>query len=112
MKKKIENAVSINKIYFDQSKTYLRSLDIVITTKCSMKCESCANLMQYYKNAASTDERILEAVKKVSDNVDHISEYRIIGGEPLMNKNWAKITRSIFDQDPSRSVYILSLIHI
>ena len=49
MKKKIENAVSINKIYFDQSKTYLRSLDIVITTKCSMKCESCANLMQYYK---------------------------------------------------------------
>ena len=108
MKKKIENAVSINKIYFDQSKTYLRSLDIVITTKCSMKCESCANLMQYYKNAASTDERILEAVKKVSDNVDHISEYRIIGGEPLMNKNWAKITRSIFDQDPSRNVYIYS----
>ena len=65
-------------------------MDIVITTKCSMKCESCANLMQYYKSASSTDEKILESVKKVSDNVDHISEYRIIGGEPLMNKNWQK----------------------
>ena len=106
--KKIENAIKINKIYFDDSKTYLRSLDIVITTKCSMKCESCANLMQYYKSASSTDEKILESVKKVSDNVDHISEYRIIGGEPLMNKNWAKITKSVFDQDQSRTVYIYS----
>ena len=25
-----------------------------------------------------------------------------------MNKNWAKITKSIFDQDPSRNVYIYS----
>jgi organic radical activating enzyme len=108
MRKKIENAMKINQIYFDDTKTYLRSLDIVITTKCSMKCESCANLMQYYKNASSTDDKILEAVKRVSDNVDHISEYRIIGGEPLMNKNWAKITKSIFDQDPTRTVYIYS----
>lgn len=108
IKRKIENAIKINKIYFDDSKTYLRSLDIVITTKCSMKCESCANLMQYYKSASSTDEKILESVKKVSDNVDHISEYRIIGGEPLMNKNWAKITKSVFDQDQSRTVYIYS----
>jgi len=108
MKKKIENAININQIYFDDTKTYLRSLDIVITTKCSMKCASCANLMQYYKNATSTDAKVLEAVKKVSENVDHISEYRVIGGEPLMNKNWAKITNSIFEQDPSRNVYIYS----
>ncbi len=106
MEKKIANAIKINELYFDDSKTYLRSLDVVITTKCSMNCESCANLMQYYKSQKNTDSEILKAVKIISENVDHISEYRIIGGEPLMNKNWAEITMGVIEQDPSRSVYI------
>ena len=108
IKKKIDNAIKINELYFDDSKTYLRSLDVVITTKCSMNCESCANLMQYYKSQKNTDSEILKSVKLISDNVDHISEYRIIGGEPLMNKNWAEITKGVIDQDPNRSVYIYS----
>lgn len=106
MQSKIENIIKLNELYFDETKTYIRSLDVVITTKCSMNCESCANLMQYYVNAKNTDEKVLHAVKNISDNVDHISEYRIIGGEPLMNKQWAKITNQISDQDPSRNVYI------
>ena len=106
MKKKIENAIKINELYFDPTKTYLRSLDIVITTKCSMKCESCANLMQYYDRATNTDTEILKAVKNMRDNVDHISEFRIIGGEPLMNKKWAEITKGIMEQHPGQTVYI------
>ena len=54
-----------------------------------MNCESCANLMQYYVAQKNTDNEILKAVKILSENVDHISEYRIIG-EPLMNKNGLK----------------------
>ena len=34
--KKSRNSIKINKLYFDDDKTYLRSVDIVITTKCSM----------------------------------------------------------------------------
>ena len=52
-----------------------------------MNCESCANLMQYYQGAKNTDVEIINTVNALSKNVDHISEYRIIGGEPLMNKN-------------------------
>ena len=62
MKNKIENISRINELYFDETKT-IRSLDVVITTKCSMNCESCANLMQYYVNAKNTDEKVLQAVK-------------------------------------------------
>ena len=108
MEKKIENAIKINELYFDDTKTYVRSLDVVITTKCSMNCESCANLMPYYVAAKNTDNQILEAVKIISENVDHISEYRVIGGEPLMNKKWAEITNGILDQDPNRTVYIFT----
>ena len=80
----------------------------MITTKCSMNCVSCANLMQYYVSQKNTDNEILKAVKIISKNVDHISEYRVIGGEPLMNKKWAEITNGILDQDPNRTVYIYS----
>ena len=106
IKNKITNAVKINKLYFDDSKTYLRSLDIVITTKCSLNCESCSNLMPYYISQKNTDEKIVEAVEIISKNVDHISEYRLIGGEPLMNKDWPVITNKILDKDPNRIVYI------
>ncbi len=106
MSNKIENIIKLNKLYFDKSKTYVRSVDVVITTKCSMNCESCANLMQYYVNAKNTDEAVLEAVRNLSNNVDHISEYRVIGGEPLMNKKWSEITNGIIDQDSSRTVYV------
>jgi MoaA/NifB/PqqE/SkfB family radical SAM enzyme len=51
-------------------------------------------------------KQVLQAVKNISDNVDHISEYRVIGGEPLMNKKWAEITNKIIDQDPKRNIYI------
>ena len=95
MQNKINNMIKINELYFDKSKTYVRSVDVVITTKCSMNCESCANLMQYYVNAKNTDEAVLEAVKNLSENVDHVSEYRVIGGEPLMNKKWAEIANGI-----------------
>lgn len=108
IKEKVNSAIRLNELYFDNSKTYLRSLDIVITTKCSMNCESCANLMQYYISQKNTDNNILNAVKILSENVDHISEYRIIGGEPLMNKSWAEITKGIIDQDPDRNVLIYS----
>ena len=108
MKDKITNSIKLNELFFDESKTYLRSLDVVITTKCSMNCVSCANLMQYYDSQKNTDNEILKAVKIISKNVDHISEYRVIGGEPLMNKKWAEITNGILDQDPNRTVYIYS----
>ena len=39
-------------------------------------------------------------------NVDSISEYRIIGGEPLMNKNWADIVNNISEYDNEAKIFI------
>ena len=106
MSRKVEHSIKLNELYFDETKTYLRSIDIVITEKCSMNCESCCNLMQYYERAKNTDNEILKAVEIMSKNVDHIAEYRIIGGEPLMNKQWAEITNGLADKFPDSTVYI------
>lgn len=106
MKTKISVCMKSHGLYFDETKTYLRSLDIMITTKCSLKCESCANLMQYYIAAKNTDHEILSAIEILNENVDAISEFRIIGGEPLMNKGWAHIVNGIIEKDAERKIFI------
>ncbi len=106
----IQNKILINmrshELYFDETKTYMRSLDVMITAKCSLKCESCANLMQYYVGAKNTDHEIFSALEKLNSNVDAIDEFRIIGGEPLMNKQWANIVNGIIEQDVNRQIFI------
>ena len=106
MANKIMVTKTSHELYFDDSKTYLRSIDVMITTKCSMNCESCANLMQYYTDAKSEDEKIFDSLEILSKNVDYVGEFRVIGGEPLMNKNWANIVNGIVERDSSRKVFV------
>ena len=85
-----------HEFYFDEEKVYMRSLDVMVTTKCSLKCTYCSNLMQYYVDPKDTEnDEVFSALDLVHANVDHISEYRVIGGEPLMNKGWADIVNGI-----------------
>ena len=106
----MQNKILINmkshELYFDETKTYMRSLDVMITAKCSLKCKSCANLMQYYVAAKNTDHEIFSALDRLNDNVDAIDEFRIIGGEPLMNKQWANIVNGILEKDVNRKIFI------
>lgn len=74
----------------------LKYIDIMITEKCSMKCKDCSNLMQYYKNAKNSDiELLLRSVKKIMDCVDSLNEFRVLGGEPFMNKEIGKIINNL-----------------
>ena len=106
MQNKISICIKSHELYFDEAKTYMRSLDVMITTKCSLKCESCANLMQYYIAAKNTDHEILSAIEILDNNVDAISEFRVIGGEPLMNRGWAHIVNGINEKNAERQIFI------
>ena len=107
MESRIDSYKKTHEAYFDDNKLYMRSVDVMVTTKCSLKCESCSNLMQYYKNPKDSDDiRTLDALEILSQNVDDISEFRIIGGEPLINRNWSKIVNGIIHNNPKRKIYI------
>lgn len=77
----------------DQSeKLNVKYIDLVITERCSMKCVDCSNLMQYYNNPKnSTFDEIKKSVEVVMSSIDYLSEFRVIGGEPFMNKDIGKI---------------------
>ncbi len=107
MKTQITSITKAHEAYFDGNKIFMRSLDVMITTKCSMKCESCSNLMQYYTDPQNSGfQKILDEVNIITDHVDEISEYRVIGGEPMMNKEWANISYGLIKDDPKRKVYV------
>ena len=107
MKSRVSVYAKTHNMFFDENKVYMRSLDIMVTKKCSLKCENCSNLMQYYtKPTNATHNDIMDSLDIIDKNVDDISEFRIIGGEPMMNKDWAHIVKGILDKKPGRSIFI------
>jgi organic radical activating enzyme len=96
LKNRVDVFIKVHETYFDKDKNYMRSLDVMITERCSLKCKSCSNLMQYYTNPKNVDQdKTIKALDILRKYVSEISEFRIIGGEPLMNKNWHNIIKKI-----------------
>jgi len=76
-----------HKAFFDKDKLFMRSIDLVITERCSLKCKDCANLMQYFRSPINISyEELIEDFEDLIRNVDYVFEIRLIGGEPFMNK--------------------------
>jgi hypothetical protein len=64
---------------------FIPALDLVLTTKCTLKCKDCSNLMPYYKESVTyTPEELIKDVEALVSAVDLIYEVRILGGEPFL----------------------------
>ncbi|MDD2741884.1 MAG: radical SAM protein [Rhodocyclaceae bacterium] len=93
--------------YLDAELIFLRSVDIVITERCSLKCQDCANLMQYYEKAENCDlDEIRGAITSLCSVVDGINEFRVIGGEPFMNKEIDKVLEMLIPENKVRKIVI------
>ena len=73
--------------YITGKKVYMDYSELVITTKCSLKCKNCANLISMYEKPYDVEEKIIEkTIKKYFESVDYVSLFRILGGEPFCNQ--------------------------
>lgn len=71
-------------------------LELVLTTKCTMRCVSCMDLMQYFppnNQYSATFKGIKESIETLLAKIDTISHLRIIGGEPLLFKELPKLVQ-------------------
>ena len=76
-----------HKRLLDPNDIFLRSVDLMITEKCTLRCRDCANLMQYYERPKDGNiADVLASVEWLLNEVDGVHEFRLIGGEPFMNK--------------------------
>ena len=79
--------------YISNNVLRLKSIDVQITEKCSLKCKDCSNLMQYYKKPQDSDFHVLtKSVDKILNSIDFVDELRVLGGDPFMNKDLYKVT--------------------
>ncbi len=66
----------------------IKSLDVQITERCSLKCKNCCNLMQYYEKPVNSDlNQLFTSVERLMSCVNKIYEFRVLGGDPFMSKD-------------------------
>jgi len=85
----LQNMTNSQEKYLNPNILFIRSVDLILTEKCSLKCVDCSNLMQYYDKPV--DISLSELQRNLDDLcsiADEINEIRIIGGDPLMNKDF------------------------
>ncbi|MDB4852061.1 radical SAM protein [Alphaproteobacteria bacterium] len=103
----IETVKNCHAAYFNESKLVLRSVDLVITEKCTLKCKDCANLMQFFDSPRNFDSKdILLGINLLTDKCDAINEVRVIGGEPFLNKSIYSILDALINIENIHAIVI------
>jgi organic radical activating enzyme len=93
--------------YINPEKLFLRNVDIIITERCSLKCKDCSNLMQYYKKPQNCNlEEVLRTIEVFCSYMDEVFEFRVIGGEPFMNKDFHLVVNKLIDESKVRKIAI------
>lgn len=100
------NTYSNSKNDYDE-KFLIKYLDIVVTERCSMKCIDCSNLMQYYtKPKNSNFEELKFSLERLMKIVQGIYEFRVIGGEPFINRELDKILSLMVSYEHLQNIVI------
>lgn len=88
---------------------FIRSIDAVVSEKCSLKCRDCSNLMQYYEHPQNLNiDEIKKSIDILLTKADRIWELRIIGGEPFMNQDFVKLVDAYANEPKIWNIVIWS----
>lgn len=75
------------------------SMDIAITTRCTLQCKNCNMFTPYYKNHVTYSfEEIKNSLDLFFERIDYVFEIGILGGEVFLNKDLRKIIIYMFEQ--------------
>ena len=95
--------------YMHPERLTVQSIDLIVTERCSMKCRDCSNLMQYYETPQNADlNEMLATIDRICGEMDEIYEFRVIGGEPFMNKEWHLVVEKLTEQPNVQKVSIFT----
>ena len=72
--------------FFKHGFRFVRSIDLQVTERCTMKCQDCSNLMQYYEKPVNvTYSKLCQDIENILTRIDKLFEIRLIGGEPFVH---------------------------
>ena len=85
----------------------LKTIDIQVTEKCSLKCKDCNNLMQYYKKPQDSEIGVLlKSIDKFMQCIDSLDEFRVLGGDPFMMKELYKVINKLVTYEKCKRVVV------
>lgn len=88
---------------------YFKYLEVPITTRCSLNCRECNNLIQYYQKPQNFDaDRIINDIRRICDISKGIRMLRILGGEPLVHPELSKILSALSGMEKIKQVQIVT----
>lgn len=103
----VDTCIACHAAFLHPERAFLRSVDLIITERCSLRCKDCANLMQYYPRPANVDlDLLLRSIDALCATVDDIMELRIIGGDAWMNRQWPQVVAHAIDKPQITRVVI------
>ena len=76
----------------------IEQIEIVITTKCTLKCKHCAHLIPYYRfmnegqyEIHSDLNELLKTIEAFLESIDKVKIFRVLGGEPFWHPDLIQI---------------------
>lgn len=88
---------------------YVKQVELVLTTKCTLRCKECANLMQYYKKPYDVDsDLILESFHRMITYIDEIDTVVLVGGEPFIYREISEIIEKVALSSKVHSIHIFT----
>lgn len=103
----IDNCILCHDGYLNPNQLFLRSIDLIITERCSLRCKDCSNLMQYYENPKDCDtDMLLRSIDAFCAVIDEVMDFRVIGGDVFMNKEWPIIVKRLTDEPKAKRVVL------
>jgi organic radical activating enzyme len=95
-KKKFYNRFLLEELinFYDKKEINIPQIEFDITSRCTLRCKNCFNLMPYFKQKDHIDDKFDEfkiELDNLLSGVNSITKLNFLGGEPLINKNLAKM---------------------
>lgn len=102
-------AVFINLKIFNYKYGYYEYLEIPITTRCSLQCSGCSNLIPCYNKRSDYDINILvKSIRKFLECINNIVYIRVLGGEPFLSKNLYRIIKELLKSNKIQRIEIVT----
>ena len=102
------SVISSLKLFFRKS-GYYEYIEIPITTRCSLRCKNCSNIIPYYKCRNDFDINILiRSIKMYLKCIERIVYVRVLGGEPFLSDNLKPVLLQLIKSDKIQRIEIVT----
>lgn len=89
----------------DKSKVILPRTALMITTRCTLRCKECNNLMPYYeRHKEYKADEIIEWIKNICDAVDEWICLELVGGEPFLYRDLLKVLKYVLTENKIQQI--------